>query len=123
MLSACTTYQKAPVIPAKKPPAHSGDTYNPPKSSASTRSPTISTKRSQLLPSAQKLVAEARSALANGNYQAASIKAERASRISPRAPEVYEALSEVRIKQKKYTFCAILLREHKGLPMTIMKVM
>ena len=22
-----------------------------------------------------------------------------------------------------YTFCAILLREHKGLPMTIMKVM
>ena len=24
---------------------------------------------------------------------------------------------------KIYTFCAILLREHKGLPMTIMKVM
>lgn len=61
--------------------------------------------RSEVVPPVQvaaQLIEEARADSSSGQYPVALNKAERAQRLSPKSPQVYQLLGEIRQKEKRF---------------------
>lgn len=115
LVAACSAQRTAPVIPvnttsqsSKQP---SGDYRGAETPKQKKTAPTTTRRRSALLPSSIQLLSEAEKSMRNGNISVASTKAERALRISPRAPEVYIKLAEVRVKQQRLSQAEQMLKK------------
>ncbi len=94
MLVACSSgpVRQEPVIERQAPPAVKAV---PPK-------PAVRSESAPITEAAANLIDEARRDYQRGQTRAAQVKAERAQRLSPKSPLVYQILGEVQQSNKHY---------------------